>query len=53
MFHVFCCGKRRGLLNGVLVCPRCDHAGESGPDENQVKDVPDGVKMFTPSRVGE
>lgn len=56
MFHVFCCGKRRGLINGVIVCGICDYDHSKAtviPNEHAAKDVPDGARMFTPTLVGE
>jgi hypothetical protein len=43
-FSVACCGVRRGILAGVLICPRCDCTPTSGiPRESEVKDIPAGV----------
>lgn len=43
-FEVACCKRRRGLINGVLVCSRCDYTEVSVmPNENLAKDVPDGT----------
>lgn len=34
------CGRNRGSLNGVLICPSCDFNPTTIiPNENQVKDV--------------
>lgn len=43
-FTVQCCGKRRGLLPGViLLCSVCDydhHKATVIPNEHSIKDVP-------------
>jgi hypothetical protein len=42
-FSVACCSKRRGVIAGVLICPRCDfaHGSATGiPNENLVRDMP-------------
>jgi hypothetical protein len=45
-FRIDClaCGKRRGLLHGILICPVCDYSHEGAsviPNEDQVKDIPE------------
>lgn len=49
MFSVLCCGRRRGLINGVLVCSRCDYDNGKAtviPNERFAKDVPEGVTQW-------
>ena len=46
MFKVKCCGKRRGLINGILVCSQCDfdHSRATTiPNISKARDVPDNV----------
>lgn len=53
-FNVLCCGRRRGVFpRGVLVCQRCDYTSPTMvlPNENQVEDVPLGVKTWEVPRV--
>ena len=40
MFKVKCCGKRRGLINGILVCGSCDLLPMG---ENKARDVPANI----------
>ena len=45
-FEVACCKRRRGLINGVLVCSVCDFDHDRAtviPNERLAKDVPAGV----------
>lgn len=49
MFSVLCCGRRRGLIKGILVCSRCDHDLSKAtfmPNEHLAKDVPEGVTQW-------
>jgi len=46
MFKVKCCGKRRGLINGILVCSQCDfdHSRATTiPNISKARDVPENV----------
>lgn len=50
-FTVACCGKRRGLINGALICSRCDFDHDHAtvvPNENKARDVPQDLKVWTP-----
>lgn len=56
-FHIYCCGKRRGMLpGGVLVCGRCDFDHDAAtviPNERYVKDIPGIGRMWEVPRAQE
>lgn len=42
-FEVACCRRRRGLINGILICPTCDYNHDHAtviPNEHHARDVP-------------
>jgi hypothetical protein len=48
-FAVLCCGRRRGNINGVLVCTKCDYDNAKAtviPNEKDAKDVPAGMRQW-------
>lgn len=45
MFTVFCCGMRRMLVNGALLCGRCD-SPEKVPNIGKALAPPDGCKKI-------
>jgi hypothetical protein len=55
LFSVMCCGKRRGLINGALVCSRCDYDHDRAtviPNEHAARDVLEGV-MHLPVQLND
>lgn len=52
-FHVICHGRRRGLINGALVCSVCDYDHTHAtviPNERYAKDVRADITHWLPER---
>lgn len=52
-FTVNCCGHPRGIINGALICTRCDYDHDHAtviPNEHLARDVPPDTDRWQAGR---